>query len=163
MLEQYSDWPSVCRAVLLLRHGVDLRLDKAALPHPSQIVAFRQSPGLGVKHTASWRGRLTDGRSLHVLEFDDRYEAHWDSRDPADNFLAHLLDDTPRLAMGITMLSGAALGGAVGALSGGSAASGGVVGALGGLWLGIFGLGPGAHRVVSEVQEGALVGLRRAA
>jgi len=89
-----SVWDGIGARVLRKRYHVDLRIAKDAVSHPS-------SAGL-VCHTGDPRGQradyrrpLPDGRGIHVKEFADRYEVHWDKVDPTEDFLGHVLADAP--------------------------------------------------------------------
>ncbi len=63
------------------------------LPPPDKH-GFRRSIGAD-PNARHYRLRLSDGRSIHILEYEDRYCIHWDLRDPDEDPIGHLLLDTP--------------------------------------------------------------------
>lgn len=94
--------------------GTVLRLAKWHLPHPTDEGA-RSSIGMPEGQKGDYRFPLRDCECLHVRVFDDRYEAHIDTVDPACNWLEHLRHDLPggyvATAGGVGALLGLILGG----------------------------------------------------
>lgn len=59
---------------------------------------FAKSVGLGKSGAmAHWRRPEHDGPELHIVEYKDHYELHWDKSSWLRNPIAHALDDAPVL------------------------------------------------------------------
>jgi len=93
--------------------GVDYALDET----------FKRDEGLDARflsdfhpkgQMADYRYALTDGRGIHVREYDGTYAVHWDEVDPSVNVVGHLVRDAP----GVVLLGALALGLILGALEG---------------------------------------------
>lgn len=89
-----SDWDGIAERVRNLPPHVDLQIAKDAVTNP-------RTEGF-VGHTGDPRGQyadlrrpLPDGTGLHVKEYADRFDVHWDKVDPTQNFLGHLVADAP--------------------------------------------------------------------
>lgn len=76
----------------------DIRINKWSVQHPST-AGFYSSNGEPQGQLADFRKRLSDGRSLHVREYEDCYLAHWDAVDPSDSLIGHLIVDAPLWAL----------------------------------------------------------------
>lgn len=64
------------------------------VPDISSAGIFRRSVGENKGQIRDWRLLIdTSGRSVHVLEYRDRYESHVDEFDPSIKPLEHLIVD----------------------------------------------------------------------
>ncbi len=92
----------------------DIRLDKNSILHPQEC-GFLRRRGFPHGQMADWEIVLPDGRSIHVREYRDRYEVHWDKVSPRVSILNHLRKDSPRcwimLSAGVAALVGSIVGG----------------------------------------------------
>ncbi|WP_135829915.1 hypothetical protein [Halorussus halobius] len=89
-----SVWDGVVARVRRERPHVDLRIATDAVVHPSD-AGFVAHAGDPRGQRADYRRPLPDGAGVHVKEFADRYEVHWDRVDPTEDFLGHVLADAP--------------------------------------------------------------------
>lgn len=89
-----SPWDGVVARVRRERAHVDLRIAKAALPHPTG-AGFVRHAGDPRGQRADYRRPLPDGAGVHVKEFADRYEVHWDRVAPTESLLGHVVADAP--------------------------------------------------------------------
>lgn len=89
-----STWDGIVSRVLRESHHVDLRISKDAVTHPSS-AGFVCHTGDPRGQRADYRQPLPDGKGIHVKEFADRFEVHWDKVDPTEDFLGHLVADAP--------------------------------------------------------------------
>jgi len=87
-------WDGVIVRVLRERHHIDLRIDKDAVAHPTS-AGFVYHTGDPRGQHADYRRPLPDGKGIHVKEFADHYDVHWDKVDPTEDFLGHVLADAP--------------------------------------------------------------------
>lgn len=139
-----GDWASVARLILSTPPGQDARIELRQVPHPSS-AGFREASGWPMGQNADWRLMYSDGRGLHVKEYDDHYLVHWDQCDPAFSAVGHLAKDTPRQFVVGSMAVGAGGGAAVAALAGGDKSTFALLGALGaGVLSALMLNGPGA-------------------
>lgn len=93
MTTAWACWDAVERLVLAQPAGRDLHLIKAALPHPTEGGLDR---AMGIPKGGSFRHfrRTVMERScLHVREYRDHYQVHWDRTDPRLAPLAHWWGD----------------------------------------------------------------------
>lgn len=68
---------------------------------------YYQSVGTPDGQLADYRRRLEDGRGIHLQQYPDHWEMHWDKVDPSQNLLGHLREDAPGvLAVGGILLLG---------------------------------------------------------
>lgn len=121
-------WQDVASILLREPVGTTLRFRKGLLVHPTR-AGMTASIGLPQGQIADFRGRLLEGRGLHVKDFDSHYEAHIDAVHPAVNPIEHLRQDAPAVFVGGGAALGAAIGAAVGK-SGSSAAAGAAIGGI---------------------------------
>ncbi len=124
-------WEEATALVRLVPPRAGLVIVKDGLPHPSAHPGFVAHHGAPKGQSADWRLLLASGEGLHVLEFEDHYEVHWDESDPREGALTHARRDWP---LGWT-LGGALVGAVVGA------GVGGPIGALIGAGVGLVGSG----------------------
>lgn len=67
------------------------------VPRISQSGVFRRSIGEPKGQIADWRFTMPwDSRSVHAVEYIDRYEIHVDKYDPAKHPIMHLVNDAPK-------------------------------------------------------------------
>jgi len=102
------NWEEVVSKVLALKPHEPIAIPKGQLPPPSQ-AGFKLSVGGPRGQLADYRLKLKDGRSIHVVEFKDRYEVHWDLADPEEKPLSHLAVDSPKWLIAALALALAAL------------------------------------------------------
>jgi hypothetical protein len=127
----FRSWEDVAVVLNDEPQGSLLRIPKGQLPHPSEVGA-KPSMGLPVGQQADFRFTMNDCRCLHVRIFQDRYEAHIDSVDPACSIVEHLRKDAP----GTYTTAAAGLGALAGLILGGGKKEGMLAGALIGLAVG---------------------------
>lgn len=68
-----------------------VRIPKEELPHPSES-GFRRDIGLPRFQIADWRYQVGQG-CLHVVEYSDHYDIHWDRIDPNVSKIGHFWKD----------------------------------------------------------------------
>ena len=88
-----ADWDDVERLVLAQPAGKDAYLLKSALPHPAEAGMDRH---FGLPKRGSfrhYRRRVRGISCLHVREYPDHYECHWDRVDPRLRPLGHWWHD----------------------------------------------------------------------
>ena len=85
-------WADVVRTVLANPVHVDTSFAKSTLPPPTSS-GFVASIGELKGQLADWRLPLPDKRGIHAVEFENKYSAHWDNKDPTMDWLGHLLED----------------------------------------------------------------------
>ena len=106
-------WHAIVHQVLAQPARTDIWVEKWRAPHPKQS-GFYAHVGLPKGQMADYRYALTDGRGIHVREYDGTYAVHWDEVDPSVNVVGHLVRDAP----GVVLLGALALGLILGALEG---------------------------------------------
>ncbi len=74
-----------------------VRVPREGMPLP-QVSGFIRHRGLYFGQIADWRFSLEGKKGVHVREFEDRYELHWDRVCPLKRPVRHLVFDTPWLA-----------------------------------------------------------------
>jgi len=89
-----SPWGAVVARVFRGRPHADLHVAKDAVPSPAS-AGFVLHVGDPRGQRADYRRPFPDGTGVHVKEFSDRYEVHWDEVDPTEDFLGHVLADAP--------------------------------------------------------------------
>ena len=82
----------------------DLSFPKFDLPHPSR-TGFVLRLGEQKGQIADYGLSITDGRGIHVLEYQDRYLVHWDEVDALTNPIGHIVRDAPQYAPILWLLS----------------------------------------------------------
>lgn len=91
---RWTGWGSAISHVKQQAPRVDVRFSKEWLPHPLQ-AGFYPSIGTPKAQDRDFRYCMEDGSGIHVREYRDRYEVHWDEFDPSHDFLGHLTRDAP--------------------------------------------------------------------
>lgn len=91
---ELSIWDGIVTQVLREHPHVDLRIAKDTVAHPSD-AGFVCHTGDPRGQRADYRRPLPDGKGIHVKEFADHFEVHWDRVDPTEDFLGHVLVDAP--------------------------------------------------------------------
>jgi len=112
--DKCTKWRLIISRVLELPPHKNIRLDKKSVAHPREC-SFRRRWGLPRGQLADWELVLEDGRGIHVREYRDRLEVHWDKVSPAVSRLKHLLRDSPAC----WLLISTSIAGALGAVLGG--------------------------------------------
>lgn len=87
----------------------DMVLSKETLPLPKEAGA-QESIGGPQGQMADFRITLSDGRSIHIKEFDLVFKVHWDWFDPAVDWINHLRYDAPHWWIFLTTVVGGAIG-----------------------------------------------------
>lgn len=89
-----SVWDGIAERIRGVPAHVDFRIAKDAVPHPRTEGFVRHTGDPRGQH-ADYRRPLPDGSGLHVKEYADRFDVHWDKVDPTESFLGHLVADAP--------------------------------------------------------------------
>ena len=87
-------WANVVSQVLSLPAHYDISVPKCGYVHPLQ-AGFVAHVGEPKGQIANYRMTVSDGRGVHVLEFQDSYWVHWDKVDPLTNPIGHIAEDAP--------------------------------------------------------------------
>jgi len=107
-------WYNLVSYVLSLPPHQNVLAPKAFYVHPLQ-VGFYRSAGEWHGQIADWRLRFwNDPRSIHALEYEDRYLVHWDYRDPSVDPWGHIQYDAPQY---VPLIIGGAVVGLFGLLA----------------------------------------------
>ncbi len=81
-------------------------------PEDTEPKIFQKSIGELKGQIADWRVSFDDRKEgFHAVEFDDHYETHIDSVDPAKDPIGHLIHDSPGTLLGI--VAAVAIGGLI--------------------------------------------------
>lgn len=92
------NWSNLISYVLRLPSHQNVIVLKSQYVHPLQ-VGFYPSFGDWHGQIADYRLRFSDDqRSIHALEYEDRYLVHWDWRDPSVDPVGHIQYDAPQYA-----------------------------------------------------------------
>jgi len=104
---------------------MDIKIPKDSLPHPSSC-GFHRRAGFPHGQKSDWEKILQNGGGIHVREYKDRYEVHWDIVSPRVSLIGHLRKDSKYcwiiFSGGIAAMIGSFFGGlhiALGGLFGG--------------------------------------------
>ncbi len=99
-------WRVVIEIVLSKPAHTDVPVSKFELPHPLLSgLGFVKHFGDDAGQIADYRLPLPDGRELHVKEYAEDYETHWDHSSAIRNPPGHLLrDGTKWLFLIITLI-----------------------------------------------------------
>ena len=94
-LEAAFFWDQAVVEILIFGRITIMKLPLLAGPPPiSASGIFSRSVGSGKGQIADWRIRIeSTGRSVHVLEYGDRYVGHVDRFDPLRKPLEHVIYD----------------------------------------------------------------------
>lgn len=84
----------------------DLAVSKEVLPNPKDL-GWSPSVGAPKRQAADYRISYDDGTCVHIKEFDDHYQVHWDEKDPNQDLVGHFTTDAP--LWGLALVGGAAL------------------------------------------------------
>lgn len=87
-------WIAIIQEVLEYPAHTDLAVSKSDVTNPLDW-EFTVGGGKSVGQMSNYRVGLPDGRGIHVKEYEDRYQVHWDKVDPERNPVGHLLSDAP--------------------------------------------------------------------
>lgn len=87
----------------------DVVLSKEGLPPPKEAGA-RKSIGEPDGQIADFRITLSDGKSVHIKEYDFVFKVHWDWFDPVVDWINHLRHDAPHWWILLTTVVGGAIG-----------------------------------------------------
>lgn len=90
----HMQWDELLQEVAMKPPGVNVKIDKADMPHPREL-GFRRSLGTPKGQYADYRQMRSDGSGFHVLVFRKHYKVHWDRIDPATQLIRHLAHDAP--------------------------------------------------------------------
>lgn len=94
-----SFWRKVISDAMGREEDVIYKIDANGfeIPHPSESGLFTRSLGEMKGQVSDWRSSI-EGRdeSVHVVEFQDRYEIHLDHYDPYKKPIHHLVFDSPK-------------------------------------------------------------------
>ncbi len=88
-------WNNLANYVLSMPAHYDVAVPKDIYVHPLQ-AGFGPRLGEPKGQIADYGLTVSDGRGIHVLEFQDRYLIHWDIRDPVADPLGHIAQDAPQ-------------------------------------------------------------------
>jgi len=94
----YGHWVNFIRKVLSMPKHAVLKIPKRLVPLPTEVGFEKTDLGYLKGAKCQYRLMLEDGRSLHLLEYDDYYTLHWDEIDPRKDPLGHLIFDAPEIA-----------------------------------------------------------------
>lgn len=97
-----TTWGNEVTKTLLRKSHTDTWISKSDIPSIPNI--FKPRAGLLTKGVlAHYSAVLPDGKSIHLKEYADHYEMHWDKKDPNKDPLGHLLYDAPHwlIALGV--------------------------------------------------------------
>ena len=144
-------WDNFEDRVFRLPPRVDLEVKKSLVEHPTE-AGYRRSSGLPMGQSKDFRQARSDGRGLHIREYESVYRLHWDECEPGASLLGHLSADTPRLFLAYSFTAGAGLGALASYfISGRQILGGALVGSLVGALLGTALLiDPGGKRNASS-------------
>jgi len=76
---------------------------KKPVTHPAEC-GFVRTIGAPKGQIADWELVIEKGR-IHVREYNDRFEIHWDSVSPLIDPEGHLKEDAPKYYIGLKLLS----------------------------------------------------------
>jgi len=84
-------WFEIINKVLSLPPHTDI-IVSPKIPLPPNA---KRTLGEAKGQIADWEITLSDGKRIHIVEFEDRYEIHWDIVSPRVDPLKHLRIDAP--------------------------------------------------------------------
>lgn len=87
-MEATRGWDTVELMVLAQPSGRDLRVKKTHLSCPKE-AGMRRALGIPKGTFRHYRRPVRGQSCLHVREYSDRYEVHWDRHDPRRHPLRH--------------------------------------------------------------------------
>ncbi len=87
-------WKEIIRRVLSKPPHKDIKILKNNVKHPLE-EGFIETIGEPRGQLKDYEYILSDGRRIHVREYFNHYEAHWDYVSPRINPIEHLRRDTP--------------------------------------------------------------------
>jgi hypothetical protein len=88
------EWLFIINEVLKLPPHTDVVVDKRAV-EPPQHAGFIKTFGEPKKQRADYELLFSDGKRIHVKEYDEIYTVHWDNISPLVNPIKHLQEDAP--------------------------------------------------------------------
>ena len=104
-----ESWRNILNYVLTLPAHQDIAISKHGSPHPLQVgFAFRLGEARG--QMADYGVTVSDGRGIHIMEYQDVYLLHWDKADPLTNPIGHILQDAPHYLRILGVLAAAFAG-----------------------------------------------------
>ncbi|MCK6526500.1 hypothetical protein L6R50_02740 [Myxococcota bacterium] len=92
----HDAWHAICHQALAALAHVPHRVPRGSVPEPGE-AGFVRHRGLWYGQEADWRFTLPDGRGLHIRQYRDRFDVHWDRACPLKAPVRHLVQDTPWL------------------------------------------------------------------
>lgn len=84
----------------------NLAVSEKVLSHPKDL-GWPSSIGAPKGQVADYRISYDDGTCVHIKDFDDHYQVHWDEKDPNQDLVGHFTSDAP--VWGLAMVGGAML------------------------------------------------------
>ena len=98
-LTKYSKWYNI---ILNVRYNLSphdsITISKNTIEHPLK-AGFRKTIGEPMGQIADYEYVLSDGSRIHVREYENAYEVHWDIRSPTVDPAGHLLYDAPHILL----------------------------------------------------------------
>lgn len=96
-------WSQIVDHMLSLPKHTDVRIEKRDVaPMPS---CFKPRLGIPVGQYADYGLALPDGRGIHLKEYDEYFDGHWDLYDPSVSAHKHLIFDAPKeTALGLILV-----------------------------------------------------------
>lgn len=93
--EPLSRWDAVIQVVNKFEPRQDIAVSKQRITDPEIMENFRPSIGLDTTPHENYRLELKSGSGLHIKEYDNVYEVHWDKFDPSVDPIGHCVVDAP--------------------------------------------------------------------
>jgi len=120
--------------VLVLKPHVPVAVPKKEVLHP-RLAGFKRRSG-ALKGQIADYGLWISNREIHVEEYGDRYEVHWDEYNPKTQPIEHLLYDSPEILF--ACIAGTLIGAVIGEQLSQNKRAGRAIGTGIGFFFGIF-------------------------
>ena len=122
--------------VLVLKPHVPAVVLKKEVPHPI-LAGFKRRPG-ALKGQIGNYGLWIGDKEIHIEEYEDRYEVHWDMYNPETHPVEHFLYDSTELFLACVVCTvlGAMIGERLSKDKRIGKAVGAAIGLLGGIFIG---------------------------
>lgn len=108
MIDGYYTWEQMIGTSLGYPPHTDIIVEKPMVPPIPAYFSRRFGDSDGQK--ADYGAGLTDGRGIHLKEYDNYYKIHWDKRDPKRDPIGHLYHDAPHWLAAIILGSAIGIG-----------------------------------------------------
>ena len=98
---KHYNWYNI---IYYVRHYLEphtsITISKNIIAHPLN-TGFKKTIGEPLGQIADYEYILSDGSRVHVREYENTYEVHWDVKSPTVDLIGHLIYDSPHVLISI--------------------------------------------------------------